>query len=189
MRALALRLATISLLALLGACGGDGDQPASPPAPPPPASVTIDISKPWVVAQPADVGMDGVKLSRATNDAAAMPRFRSLLVARHGKLVLEEYFGGATATTPFDARSVTKSVLSLLVAGAVAGGKMSLDSTVGDFLGAPYTLDAGDRAVTVRQLLTMTSRYAWNENSADDYNLWALSTDHVQFLLDRAQND
>jgi CubicO group peptidase (beta-lactamase class C family) len=133
--------------------------------------------------------MDGVKLGRATNDAAAMPRFRSLLVARHGKLVLEDYFDGANAATAFDVRSVTKSVVSLLVAQAIAAGKLSLDSTVGDFFGAPYALDAGDRAVTVRQLLTMTSRYQWDENTGDDYNLWALSTDHLQFLFDRAQND
>jgi CubicO group peptidase (beta-lactamase class C family) len=43
--------------------------------------------------------------------------------------------------------------------------------------------------VSVRQLLTMTSRYQWNENSADDYNLWVVSSDHVQFLLDRLQTD
>jgi CubicO group peptidase (beta-lactamase class C family) len=134
------------------------------------------------------VYIDSVKLQRATDDAAAVPRFRSLLVARHGKLVLEDYFGGTGTSTAFDVRSVTKSVMSLLTAEAIADGKLSLDSTVGDFLGAPYTLDAGDRAVTVRQLLTMSSRYQWDENTANDYNDWVLSTDHVQFLLDRAQN-
>lgn len=46
-------------------------------------------------------------LGRAASDAAAMPRFRSLLVARHGKLVAENYFGGADAATVFDLRSVT----------------------------------------------------------------------------------
>ena len=91
--------------------------------------------------------------------------------------------------TAFDVRSVTKSIVSLLVGDAIAAGKISLDSTVGDYFGAPYALDAGDRAVTVRQLLTMTSRYQWNENTGDDYNLWVLSPDHVQFLLDRAQSD
>jgi CubicO group peptidase (beta-lactamase class C family) len=190
MRTRPFRFTSLGLLALLTACGGGGDSSFSPtpsPAPPQPA-VTIDISQPWVAAQPADVYIDGVKLSRATNDAAAIPRFRSLLVARHGKLVLEDYFGGAVASTPFDVRSVTKSVLSLLVGDAIAAGKITLDSTVGDFFGAPYTLDAGDRAVTVRQLLTMTSHYQWNEDTGDDYNLWALSTDHVQFLFDRAQN-
>jgi CubicO group peptidase (beta-lactamase class C family) len=193
MNALARRLTALSLLAWLAACGGGGgDQSAGSinivPVTPQPAA-TIDVSQPWASATPSDVHMDSVKLSRATNDASAIPRFRSLLVARHGKLVLEDYFGGTDAATAFDVRSVTKSVVSLLTAQAIADGKLSLDSTVGDFLGAPYSLDAGDRAVTVRELLTMSSRYQWNENTANDYNDWVLSTDHVQFLLDRAQND
>ena len=53
----------------------------------------------------------------------------------------------------------------------------------------PTALDANDRAVSVRQLLTMTSRYQWNESNGDDYNHWVLSNDHVQFLLDRRQTD
>jgi CubicO group peptidase (beta-lactamase class C family) len=73
---------------------------------------------------------------------------------------------------------------------AIQNGQVpSIDATVGSYVDAPYTLDAGDRGVSVRQLLTMTSRYQWNENSADDYNLWVLSSDHVQFLLDRRQTD
>jgi CubicO group peptidase (beta-lactamase class C family) len=187
------RLTALGLLAWLAACGGGGGDPSAGsinivPVTPQPA-VTIDVSQPWASATPSDVHMDSVKLSRATSDASAIPRFRCLLVARHGKLVIEDYFGGTDAATAFDVRSVTKSVMSLLTAEAVADGKLSLDSTVGDFLGARYSLDAGDRAVTVRQLLTMTSRYQWDENTANDYNDWVLSTDHVQFLLDRAQND
>ncbi len=78
-----------------------------------------------------------------------MPRLRSLLIARHGKLAAERYFGGADATTRFDVRSVTKSVVSLLVGTALASDRLSsLDATVGDHLAAGYSLDAGDRAVT-----------------------------------------
>lgn len=129
-------------------------------------------------------------LGRAASDAAAKPRFRSLVIARHGKIVAENYFGGANAATVFDLRSVTKSIVSTLTGIAIQRGQLpSIDATVGTYVGAPYTLDAGDRAVSVRQLLTMSSRYQWNENSADDYNLWVLSTDHVQFLLDRRQTD
>ncbi len=129
-------------------------------------------------------------LGRAASDAAAMPRFRSLLVARHGKLVAENYFGGADSSTVFDLRSVTKSVVSMLTGIAVQSGKLpNIDATVGTYVDAPYSLDANDRAVSVRQLLTMSSRYQWNENSGDDYNLWVLSNDHVQFLVDRRQTD
>jgi CubicO group peptidase (beta-lactamase class C family) len=190
----------IALLAiLLCACGGGGGGgygSSAPPAPAPPTfgpapPVTIiDIAQPWARATATEANMDEVMLGRAASDAAAMPRFRSLLVARHGKLVAENYFGGASSATVFDLRSVTKSVVSMLTGIAIQNGSLpDIDATVGAYIDAPYSLDAGDRAVSVRQLLTMSSRYQWNENSADDYNLWVLSTDHVQFLLDRRQTD
>jgi CubicO group peptidase (beta-lactamase class C family) len=188
----------IALLAtLLCSCGGGGGgygstPPTTPPptgGPPPPVTI-IDIAQPWATATPAEANMDEVMLGRAASDAAAKPRFRSLVIARHGKIVAENYFGGANAATVFDLRSVTKSIVSTLTGIAIQRGQLpSIDATVGTYVGAPYTLDAGDRAVSVRQLLTMSSRYQWNENSADDYNLWVLSTDHVQFLLDRRQTD
>jgi CubicO group peptidase (beta-lactamase class C family) len=134
--------------------------------------------------------MDEVRLGRAVSDAAAMPRFRSLLVARHGKLVSENYFGGADRSTSFDVRSVTKSVVSMLTGIALQTGQLSsVNATLGDYVATPYSLDQMDRAVTVRQLLTMTSRYQWNETGGNDYNNWVLSNDHVQFLLDRLQTD
>jgi CubicO group peptidase (beta-lactamase class C family) len=188
----------LALLAtLLCSCGGggggyDSGSPAPQPpsgSPPPPVTI-VDIAQPWARATPAEANMDEVMLGRAASDAAAMPRFRSLVVARHGKIVAENYFGGADAATVFDLRSVTKSVVSMLTGIAIQSGQLpSIDATVGTYVAAPYTLDAGDRNVSVRQLLTMSSRYQWNENSADDYNLWVLSSNHVQFLFDRLQTD
>ena len=148
----------------------------------------VDLSLPWARATPAEAGIDATALARAVSQATAASRCRSLLVARHGTLVLEQYFGGVDSTTRFDVRSVTKSVVSSLVGIAIAQGKLpGVSTTVGAYLGPPDTLDAGDRAVTVAQLLTMTSGYSWNETSGGDYNLWILSSDHVQFLLDRPQ--
>ena len=78
-------------------------------------------------------------LGRAASDAAAMPRFRSLLVARHGKLVAENYFGGADSSTVFDLRSVTKSVVSMLTGIAMQSGQLpNIDATVGTYVDAPY---------------------------------------------------
>jgi CubicO group peptidase (beta-lactamase class C family) len=188
MRTRALPVSVVLLALLFASCGGGQSSSSSPPSPPPPSITVIDISKPWATVAPADVAMDEVKLGRAASDAAAIPRFRSLLVARHGQLVAQNYFGGAQASTLFDVRSVTKSVVSLLTGIALQSGKLSgLQATVGQYLGAPYILDDGDRAVTVQQLLTMTSRYQWNDGV--DYNPWVLSSDHIQFLLDRPQTD
>jgi CubicO group peptidase (beta-lactamase class C family) len=186
MGARAFRLSAVILSVLFVSCGGDGQSAMSPPAR---VTVTvIDIAQPWGTAAPADVEMEAAQLQRAVTDAAAVPRFRSLLVARHGRLVSESYFGGADSSTMFDVRSVTKSIVSLLFGIALQSGKLpGLQATVGDYLGAPYVLNDGERAITMQQLLTMTSRFQWDDTV--DYNPWVLSSDHVQFLLDRPQTD
>lgn len=157
----------------------------APTAPTPPARV--DLSQAWVRASPAAVGMNALGLVAAQGDAAAIPRFRGLLVARHGRLVAEYYFGGADSTTLFDVRSVTKSVMCALTGIALRDGVLpSTAASIAPFLAPPDTLDAGDSAVTVRDLLTMTAGYQWNETTGPDYNLWIGADDHVQYLLDRA---
>ncbi len=66
--------------------------------------------------------MEAAGLEGAALRASSQPRFRSLLVARHGRLVFERYFGDATHETLFDVRSVTKSVASLLTGIALREG-------------------------------------------------------------------
>ena len=83
--------------AALIVAAGCGEAPTAPAAP-----VRIDLSQRWTRAGPAEVGMSATGLLGAAGDAAAIPRFRSLLVARHGRLVAEAYFGGADSTTLFD---------------------------------------------------------------------------------------
>ncbi len=152
----------------------------------PGASVRIELSTAWVRASPGDVGMSAAGLEGATHDAAAIPRFRSLLVARHGRLVAESYFGGADSTTLFDVRSVTKSVVCALAGVAVRDGVLpGVTAPIAPYLAPPDTLDSADSAVTVHDLLTMTSGYQWNEDTGDDYNQWISADNHVQYLLDR----
>ena len=175
------RLALLCGAALLGyACSGDATAPGGP----------IDLAAPWTRGLPAAVGMDPRLTAAAESAAARVSRVRSLLVARHGRLVLERYFGGADSTTLFDVRSVTKSVVSALTGIALSRGLLpSLNATVGAYVGPPATLDHGDSAVTIANLLTMTSGYQWNETGGNDYNLWVTSPNRVQFLLDRPQID
>ena len=162
------------------ACGSDATEPAG----------MIDVAEPWARAAPAAVGMDPGLTTAAESAAERVSRLRALLVARHGRLVVERYFGGADSTTLFDVRSVTKSVVSALTGIALSRGLFSnVDATVGSYIGPPATLDRGDSMVTVANLLTMTSGYQWNETSGNDYNLWVTSPNRVQFLLDRPQPD
>lgn len=130
--------------------------------------------------------MDAQGLEAAAAQAAALPRFRALLVARHGRLAFERYFGGADVKTIFDVRSVTKSVVSALTGIALRDQALpGVDARIAGYLSPPYVLDDADDEITVRHLLTMTSGFQWDEERGDDYDLWAAADDHVQYLLDR----
>jgi CubicO group peptidase (beta-lactamase class C family) len=116
-----------------------------------PSSRTAD----WAIAAPADEGVDPAKLSAAvrrvqSEDGAVL----ALLVARHGRLVLERYFHGYDRNYPFDVYSVTKSVTSA-IAGSVLAGR--LDARLPELL--PAYLPPRARKVTLRQLLTMTAGF------------------------------
>jgi CubicO group peptidase (beta-lactamase class C family) len=87
------------------------------------------------------------------------PAVHALIVARHGKLVVEEYFDGFTRATPHDTRSAGKSWSSALVGAAVDRGEL-----------ADATKLAGDDAdprkaqITLAHLLTMSSGLACDDD-------------------------
>jgi CubicO group peptidase (beta-lactamase class C family) len=84
-------------------------------------------------------------------------------------------------------RSVTKSVVCALTGIALRDGVLpGTAASIAPYLTAVDTLDSADSAVTVRDLLTMTSGYAWDETNGPDYNTWIVADNHVQYLLDRA---
>jgi len=169
----------LAALALATACS---DAPTAPVAP-----VRVDLSSGWLRASPEDVGMSASALLGAADAASGIPRFKSLLVARHGRLVAEYYFGGSDSTTLFDVRSVTKSVVCALTGIALRDGILpGTAAPIALYLAPADTLDSADSAVTVRHLLTMTSGYAWDETTGPDYNAWIVADNHVQYLLDRA---
>lgn len=174
--------AWVAVLGLFASACGDGPTGVAPPG-------TLDLARPWTTAAPADVDMDPDVLAGAANAAAAVDRFRSLVVVRRGKIVLERYFGGTDLDTPADVRSVTKSVVSILTGIALDRGELAgLDQPIGGFLRAPeYDLRPEHAAITVRHLLTMTGGFEWSEvgNDVSTYNDWVLSPDPVEFLLSR----
>ena len=87
-------------------------------------------------------------------------RIASVLVARHGRLAVEEYFNGWSADQAHTMQSVTKSVVSLLVGAAASERALSIDDQVTRFFPAYAPLanfDERKAAMTVRDLLTMRS--------------------------------
>ncbi len=114
----------------------------------------------------------------------------SLVVLREGKLVLEEYFNGATRETLHDTRSVGKSFASALVGLALRDGFLPSVETP---LGTLYDLQAFNNPspakaqVTVRDLLTMTSTFDGDDNDQDspgnEENMYP-TANWVKFALD-----
>jgi CubicO group peptidase (beta-lactamase class C family) len=91
------------------------------------------------------------------------PYIHGFLIARHGKLVVEEYFHGFHKLKPHDLRSATKSVAATLVGAVIQNeAKLDVSTRVYDLIykeQLPRDLDARKREMTVEHLLTMSSGY------------------------------
>lgn len=134
----------------------------------------------WPAATPESVGLDGSRLCAiAAKLAATNANVHALIVVRRGTLVFEQYFPGHDepwgmgegrhdfdATTKHDMRSVSKSVISLLVGIAIDRELIkSADEPVVKFFPDYSTLKSpGWDNVTLRHLLTMSSGIRWDEN-------------------------
>ena len=82
-----------------------------------------------------------------------------ILIARHGRLVLEEYFHGYTRDTPHDTRSASKSWTNVLIGAAMqAGVPLRINSPVYETMGV-RTDDPRKRAMTLEHLITMTAGF------------------------------
>ena len=128
----------------------------------------------WKTASLSEVGLDQKPLSELIErilrvDPLDNPLpIHSLLIARHGKLVLERYFYGFGSTRTHDMRSASKTFAPLLVGIAhERGARIGVDSPV--YAQFPEyknfaNPDARKSKITVRDLMTMTSGFACDDN-------------------------
>ena len=118
------------------------------------AAETAWPAEDWETATPASQGVDaqGLETARAWLESH---NSKSGVVIRHGRIVAEWYFGDADRQSKFAAYSISKSLSSMATGLAIADGKLDLDHTVGKYF--PDASPESKRAVTVKQLLSMTS--------------------------------
>lgn len=113
----------------------------------------------WRSSTPEAQGID----SRVLADALDAIRDRripvnSLLIERHGNIVLDASFYPYSADRPHEVFSVTKSVTSSLVGIAVADGRLAnLDVPVSALLPDVVPADSSKSRITLAHLLSMTS--------------------------------
>ncbi|MDP9202949.1 MAG: beta-lactamase family protein [Gemmatimonadota bacterium] len=94
-------------------------------------------------------------------DSLSSPQVHAVLIARHGKLVLEEYFHGENRDKAHETRSAAKSITSTLVGAAIhARGGVTLASPVYAIMNGgkfPDTMEPRKRRITLEHLLSMSS--------------------------------
>lgn len=96
----------------------------------------------------------------------ASPAIHGLVIARHGVLVVDEYFAGHGPELVHDTRSAGKSFATTLAGIAVDRGALTLDSPVYAAAGATAD-DPRKRAIALRHLVTMKTGLACNDNDED----------------------
>jgi CubicO group peptidase (beta-lactamase class C family) len=155
----------------------------------------------WPVGTAEDVGISRDAIERFVqmlNDTPitglSSSDVHAVLIARHGKLVLEEYFHGFDRNTLHDTRSASKSLTSTILGGAIhAGHPISTGTSVyramndGRF---PDGLEPRKQAMTVEHLLTMSSGFHCDDNdpnapgSEDTMQEQRKQPDWYRFALD-----
>ncbi len=157
---------TVLALLLLGGC--TGSEPRS----------VADAADDWVLGGAAEAGFQNAALDQLASDieTGMFPNTHALLIEHDGALVFERYFSGsderwgelipARVIGPdslHDLRSVSKSVTSLLLG-------IALDRDFGEAVARPLAaylpdlaLEPDARAITLHQVLTMTTGLQWNE--------------------------
>jgi CubicO group peptidase (beta-lactamase class C family) len=135
----------------------------------------------WPTIAPQDAGLAPEIADRLDHafSAGSLPNLHSLVVARHGHLVLERYYAGRderlgeplgtvqfNSTTLHDVRSVTKSIVGLFYGIALSEGLVPPpDARLVDQFPAYFELarDPARRRLKVEHALTMQLGIEWDE--------------------------
>jgi CubicO group peptidase (beta-lactamase class C family) len=148
-------------------------------------------TKDWLTSAPEEQGMDSSALAELVGYGGSHS-FDSLLVVRHGRIVLDAYYAPYTADTPHDIFSSTKAVTGALLGMVLKDGLLDrLDHPVLDFFADRQVANVDDRkkAITVQNLLDMTSGLDWDQGFEDGKeqspNELYRSSNWTQFILDR----
>lgn len=129
----------------------------------------------WAVGSLSEAGLDAGPIEKlierilTTAPSLTNPvNIQGLLIARHGKLVLEEYFYGFDKERPHDMRSASKTFGPVLIGLAREhGAKIELDSPVYSFFPEykPFAnWDERKNKMTVQNLMNMTSGLACDDH-------------------------
>jgi len=142
----------------------------------------------WRESTPGEQGVDAARLAEGYDQLTAeYPHFDSLIIVRRGCIVFERYRGDSGPEVLHNLKSVTKSVLSMLIGIAIQTGDLEgLDGKLGYYFPDYFTStrDSNKRDIRVRDLLTMRSGLEWSEWGSCAVEMTA-SPHWIDFVLEQ----
>lgn len=123
-------------------------------------------------------------------DAEQMPRMHSVVALHQGQIIVDEHIRGPGTAEPANIKSLSKSVLSLLVGiaidkGHIPGVDAKAVDLLGDYLPADYAAELNE--VSVGNLLSMQA--GLKSTSRGDYGNWVNSDNWTRYALTRPMVD
>ena len=146
----------------------------------------------WRSSTPEMQGMDSAKLLIADEFIQnRLPDAFSLLVVKNGYLVFEKYYSWGSPEKYAVVHSVTKSVTSALIGIALDKGYLnSVDQKLIEFFPEYITddLDPKKKEISLKQLLTMSSGFRWNDRGPVMGD-WYTSSNWAKFTIQLPQEN
>ena len=165
-------------LIALTSCTND-DSSNTPPTPEetmyfPPS----DGSNTWETQSVASLGWNQAAVQPLV-DYLTLKNTKSFLILVNGRIVMEYYLNGHTATTPWYWASAGKTLTAMTSGIAQQEGLININNKVSDYLGTGWTSApiAKENLITCKHLLTMTS--GLNDALGDD-----VSPGNLQYVAD-----
>ena len=158
------------------------------------SSQTLWPTKDWEVSTPEAEGIDSAALAQLV-DFVGIYKQDSLLIIRHGKIVVDAYYAPYARNIRHDLRSVTKSFIGTLTAIEVREGLLdNVDHSIVDLFADKRisNVDDAKKAMTVQNMLDMTSGIAWEEQAyTPDETIIRMyqSPDRTEFVLSQPMSD
>ena len=141
---------------------------------------------PYPLADANDI--NGQRLAEAFTTVRQIPQMKAFLVARNGTIVAEENFNDFHPNSLHDVRSATKSITSILIGIAVKKGFIQrIDQSIADYLEPLVEIFPEEkRAITIRDLLTMSGGFAWTEfGDWSEYSNWNNAPNQLEYILNK----
>jgi CubicO group peptidase (beta-lactamase class C family) len=150
----------------------------------------------WATSTPEEEGMDSTLLVEMLREMHRedIP-LHSVMVARHGRVVLEAYFEPFHEQDRHIIYSATKSITAMLTGIAIADGLVTGDtqSVLEFFPGHRDRLedfDDGEDHLELRHLLTMTAGFDWQDGpygvrESGDFSRLLAASDGIAYILNK----